>query len=88
MPEFLFFLAKQVEHKWSGGSERLKKLEQRQTELEAIVKVQQRQIEQLVKGIQTNNPHLTTEKQCLNYQASAKTIKKGDGSLPKGQYSV
>ena len=68
-----------------GGSDSIKTLIKRQTKLEIKVKAQQSQIDQLRKDIKNRNGNRNiTEKQCLNYQASAKTIKKGDGSFPKG----
>ena len=83
--EFSNVVGKTIVDRLADEPENLKKLEERQTKLEAMVKAQQNQIEQLLND--TNNPDTDTEKQCLNYQESAKSIKKGDGSFPKGQFS-
>ena len=69
---------------WVIERESLRKLEERQDQLEAIIKVQQTQIEQLLND--TNSHNRDTEKQCVNNPVSVKTIKKTDGSLFNGQY--
>ena len=80
-------VGKTVVDKVVGGSDGVKTLSERQTKLEIKVKSQQSQIDQLRKDIKNRNGNRNvTEKQCLNYQATAKTIRKGDGSIPKGQY--